>query len=67
MTFASPDKLTPDKIDILMKKYSKKIEFQRDFPGVVYKITEKDRIILLEHLTKLMKELVASTEVAKEL
>lgn len=67
MTFASPDKLTPDKIDILMKKYSKKIEFQRDFPGVVYKITEKDRIILLEHLTKLMKELAASTEVAKEL
>lgn len=67
MTFASPDKLTPEKIDILMKKYSKKIEFQRDFPGVVYKITEKDRIILLEHLTKLMKELAASTEVAKEL
>jgi len=66
MTFASADKLTPEKIDILMKKYSKKIEFQRDFPGVIYKVLEKDRIVLLENLSKLMKALATSTEVAKE-
>ena len=66
ITFASPDKLTQDKIDVFLNKYSKKIEFQQNIPGVVYKIFEKDRYILLENLSKLMKELSGSKEVAKE-
>lgn len=65
VTFASAEKLTPAKVDLLLQKYSKKIAFTRDLPGITYAVTEKDRYATIDKLTKLMKELVRAEEVAK--
>ena len=66
ITFATPEKLTAQKVGIFLDKYAKKTEFQRSSPAVAFKITEKDRYQTIDALTKLMKELASMDKVAKE-
>lgn len=66
ITFVSGEKLTSEKVDVFLEKYPKRSEFQRKEPAVAFKVTEKDRDLTIDALTKLMKELSDADKVAKE-
>ena len=66
ITFASSEKLTPEKVDVFLKKYAARAEFQRKEPAVAFKIMEKEKYQTMDALTRLMKELIEADAVAKE-
>ncbi len=65
ITFESPEMLSVDKVEVLMKKYHKQIAFQKKTPSVSFMVPGKDPDQLISILTQMMKELKVGTAVAK--
>lgn len=65
ITFQTPERLSLDKVEVLMSNYHKQIAFQKKTPSVSFITKEKNPDVLIAKLTTMMKELKAVEEVAK--